>query len=61
VIGTPINGIVADRDWTGNRAIGILAGWEEIVCGASAIYLAMANVINESFSRTVLPIGERSS
>jgi hypothetical protein len=53
--------LLAIRDWTGNRAIGILAGWEGIVCGASAIYLAMANVINESLSRNVLPIGERSS
>ncbi|MBF8262534.1 MAG: hypothetical protein HW387_199 [Parachlamydiales bacterium] len=52
--------LLAIRDWTGNQAIGILAGWEGIVCGASAIYLAMAEIINESLGRTVLPIGERT-
>ncbi|MGL5996557.1 MAG: hypothetical protein ACRC1I_08565 [Pseudomonas proteolytica] len=35
-----------------------IAGFEGIVCGGSAIYLAMAEVLNEKFGRTVLPIGE---
>ncbi|MBP2167872.1 succinate-acetate transporter protein [Erwinia toletana] len=34
------------------------AGWIGIVCGASAIYLAMGEVLNEQFARTVLPVGE---
>jgi uncharacterized protein len=52
--------LLAIRDWTGNAGgVGTFAGWEGIVCGASAIYLGMAEVINESFGRTVLPIGER--
>lgn len=42
-----------DLEWLGH-----LAGWEGIICGASAIYLAMAEVINEQHGRTVLPIGE---
>ncbi|HRR40021.1 MAG TPA: acetate uptake transporter [Syntrophales bacterium] len=50
--------LLAIRDWTGSAAIGILAGWEGIVCGLSAIYLAMAEVLNESLGRVVLPIGE---
>jgi uncharacterized protein len=29
---------------------------EGIVCGASAIYLAMAEILNEKLGRTVLPI-----
>jgi hypothetical protein len=49
--------LLAVRDWTGNAQIGYIAGWEGIVCGASAIYLAMAEVLNESLGRTVLPIG----
>jgi succinate-acetate transporter protein len=48
--------LLAARDWTGNKAIGTLAGWEGIVCGASAIYLAMAEVVNEKLGRIVLPI-----
>ena len=35
---------------------GLLTGLEGIICGLSAIYLAAAEVINESKGRTVLPI-----
>ncbi|ELP05660.1 hypothetical protein SEEE5646_10310 [Salmonella enterica subsp. enterica serovar Enteritidis str. 50-5646] len=34
-----------------------IAGWVGLVCGASAIYLAMGEVLNEQFGRTILPIG----
>jgi len=51
--------LLAIRDWTGIKMIGTIAGYEGIVCGFSAIYLAMAEVINETQGKTVLPIGER--
>jgi succinate-acetate transporter protein len=35
-----------------------LAGLEGIVCGFSAIYLAMAEVTNETYGRTIFPIFE---
>ena len=35
-----------------------VAGWEGIICGASAFYLAMAEVIEEQLGREVLPIGK---
>ncbi|WP_083962637.1 acetate uptake transporter [Thermodesulfovibrio thiophilus] len=50
--------LLAIRDWTGGSGIGVLAGWEGIICGLSACYLAMAEVLNESHGRIVLPIGE---
>ncbi len=50
--------LLAIRDWTGSSGIGVLAGWEGIICGLSACYLAMAEVLNESHGRVVLPIGE---
>ncbi|MDP2883407.1 MAG: acetate uptake transporter [Ignavibacteria bacterium] len=50
--------LLAIRDWTGNATIGMIAGYEGIVCGGSAIYLAMAEVLNEARGKTVLPIGE---
>jgi uncharacterized protein len=50
--------LLAARDWTGSVLIGQIAGWEGIICGASAFYLAMAEVINEARGKTVLPIGE---
>jgi succinate-acetate transporter protein len=49
--------LLAVRDWTGNAAIGMIAGYEGIICGASAIYLAMAEVVNEAGGKTILPIG----
>lgn len=42
---------------TGNSTITMIAGIEGIFCGLSAIYLAMAEVLNESFGKVVMPIG----
>ena len=50
--------LLAIRDFTGSTLIGQIAGYEGIICGLSAIYVAMAEVINEQHGRTVLPIGE---
>jgi succinate-acetate transporter protein len=51
--------LLAARDWSSSALVGQIAGWEGIVCGASAFYLAMAEVINESRGRKLLWIGER--
>ena len=51
-------GLLAVRDWTGSAVVGRIAGFEGIICGLSAFYLAMAEVLNEAKGRTVLPIGE---
>jgi succinate-acetate transporter protein len=40
-----------------NPNITIIAGYEGIICGLSAIYLAMAEVMNETFGKTILPTG----
>ncbi|GAA3993992.1 acetate uptake transporter [Mucilaginibacter dorajii] len=45
-------------DATGNPVIKHLAGYEGIICGASAIYTGIANVLNEVYGRVVLPIGQ---
>ncbi len=42
---------------THNEAIEHFAGYEGIVCGASAIYTGMAGVLNEVYGKTVLPVG----
>ncbi len=52
--------LLAIGDITGNADITRIAGFEGIFCGASAIYLAMAEVLNETYDRTILPIGNRS-
>jgi len=44
-------------DATGDTAIKHLAGYEGIICGLSAIYTGIANVLNEVYGKSVLPIG----
>ncbi|QYJ83308.1 acetate uptake transporter [Shewanella aegiceratis] len=50
--------LLAARDFTGSELIGMIAGFEGIFCGASAIYFAMAQVLNQEYGRVILPIGE---
>ena len=40
------------------HSVGMLAGFEGIICGASAIYLAMAEVTNETHGKEIFPIYE---
>jgi len=49
--------LLALGDYTGNSAIKHFAGYEGIVCGASAIYTGVAGLLNEMYGKTVLPIG----
>jgi succinate-acetate transporter protein len=42
---------------SGNVMIGTITGYEGIVCGLSAVYLAIAEILNEAHQKTVLPIG----
>ena len=47
--------LLAAHNFTGSQGIGTLAGWVGIVCGSSAIYVAMAEVLAEQYGRKVLP------
>ena len=49
--------LLAIEKATGNETLGRIAGFEGIFCGASAIYGAVAQVLNEVYGRTVLPLG----
>ena len=40
-----------------SSTIGKIAGYEGIICGASAIYAGLAQVINEVYAKVVLSIG----
>jgi len=44
-------------DATGNAAITRIAGFEGIVCGLSAMYVGAAQILNEVYKRTLLPLG----
>lgn len=49
--------LLALGDFTGNSTFTTIAGYEGIICGFSAIYAALAQVINEVYGKTILPIG----
>lgn len=49
--------LLALGDATGSATIRTIAGWEGIFCGFSAIYLALAQVLNETYGKTMLPVG----
>jgi hypothetical protein len=49
--------LLALGDLTGNGTITMIAGYEGIICGLSAIYAALAQVLNEMYKRTVAPLG----
>lgn len=48
--------LLAIGDFTGNQSIKWLAGYEGIICGFSAIYLASAEIINDVYKKKILPM-----
>lgn len=50
--------LLAISYWTNNTTttFGHIAGYEGILCGLTAFYAAVAQVLNEVYGRTVLPI-----
>jgi len=44
--------LLAVGDWSGNKTITQIAGWEGIICGFSAIYTALAQVLEELYSKS---------
>jgi len=49
--------LLAIGDATGSASIKMIAGYEGIICGLSAIYTGLAQVLNEVFGRTIAPLG----
>jgi hypothetical protein len=41
---------------TGNLTITLIAGYEGILCGASGVYIGLAEVLNDLYDRKVLPV-----
>ncbi|MCK5628590.1 acetate uptake transporter [Candidatus Bathyarchaeota archaeon] len=48
--------LLTARDLTANVTLGTITGAVGIICGFSAIYLAIAEILNETHQKTVLPI-----
>ncbi|MGA2693334.1 MAG: acetate uptake transporter [Opitutaceae bacterium] len=49
--------LLAVGDYLENAGLKRLGGFEGIICGLSAMYTGLAQVLNEVFGRTVLPLG----
>jgi hypothetical protein len=49
--------LLAARDFLGSATIGTLAGYEGIICGLSAVYTGLAQVLNEVYKKVVAPLG----
>ena len=48
--------LLAIADATGSNVIKNIAGYEGIICGLSAVYTGLAQVMNESYRKVVLPV-----
>ena len=53
--------LLALADLSGSSILKTIAGIEGVVCGFSAIYLAIAEVLNEIYGRVIFPIGPIAS
>ncbi len=48
--------LLAIADFSGSHTIKIIAGWEGILCGASAVYNSLAQVVNNEYGKKILPL-----
>ena len=49
--------LLAIGDFAGNHTITMIAGFEGIFCGLSAIYSAMGQILNAEYGKEVMPLG----
>jgi uncharacterized protein len=49
--------LLAIADFTGVGMIKVVAGYIGLVCGFTAVYASMAQVLNEVYKKTVFPLG----
>jgi len=48
--------LLTAKELTASTDLGKIAGYEGIICGLSAFYLAVAEVLNEVYGKTLLPV-----
>lgn len=48
--------LLAIGDFTGAHSIKIIAGYEGIFCGLSAIYNSLGQIVNNEFGKTIMPL-----
>jgi succinate-acetate transporter protein len=48
--------LLTAKELTASTGLGIIAGYEGIICGLGAFYLAIAEVLNETYGKILLPV-----
>jgi succinate-acetate transporter protein len=48
--------LLALARFTGNPVISIIAGYEGVICGFSAVYTSFALLLNEVYGRKIVPL-----
>jgi len=48
--------LLALGDYTGSVTIKHIAGYEGLICGLSAVYASLGQVLNEVYGKTILPV-----
>jgi len=48
--------LLSIADFSGSAVVKIAAGWVGILCGVSAMYNSMAQIVNNEFDKKVLPL-----
>jgi uncharacterized protein len=51
--------LLAIKDFTEIASIGTLAGVVGILCGSTALYISVAQILNELYGKTVMPLGAK--
>jgi succinate-acetate transporter protein len=49
--------LLTAHELTSNSMLGTITGYEGVICGLSAVYLGLAEVLNEAHGKAFLPIG----
>ncbi|WP_206684032.1 acetate uptake transporter [Pontibacter beigongshangensis] len=49
--------LLALADFTGSHQVKLLGGYTGIICGLSAIYTCLAQILNEVYGKELLPLG----
>ena len=52
--------LLAMGEFSGNKDIGHIAGYEGILCGGIAIYTAAGTLLNEVYGKTLFPLGVKA-
>ena len=55
---TVLLSVLAVANWADSATLFKIGGWEGVLTGASAVYLAFAFLLIDTFGRTVLPVGD---